>query len=138
VSDGACETILQLRQLFGDPLAGTALEEDQTAGVQQFTAALEQIVASQLPVPPLPAAPVQPPCRACPSSIDVAYSEFAPTDGPLQTAALRLAARSLDQTANDLEEQALFAEADELRAAATRLRARARLSSCSTAQRPLQ
>jgi hypothetical protein len=117
--NGAYETIVQLRQLFGDPLAGTVLEGAEGSDVNQFSAALEHVVSSEPPAT----------CML-PSSAAMAMSrsEMAPTGGPLQTSALRDAARSLDQTANDLEEQALYAEADELRAVATRLRLRARLS----------
>lgn len=147
------EEILRLRRLMGDPFRGTLLEStgesEGKSGADQFAGALRKVVqeGSALHSPDFEGqAPSREQCEAWyqellqgePNSDRFVVPSIAapPAPSPLSPAAspvasspaarLRMVARQIGQSADDLEDLGRYSEADALREVAERLRKAAR------------
>jgi len=148
--------LLELRKLFGDPLAGTALEEkdcEECDFADAVARVAEQPVPIQLPppahceediyqsapqavfnwMPPqvfidpyMPAIQPPPAIAITPPEGQRVFIYSNASVGDPHTRMLRQSARQLESVANDLEDIGLYEKADELRKSAGGLRELAR------------
>jgi hypothetical protein len=146
---GPVSALLELRKLFGDPLAGTALEAAKDCEECDFADAVTRVAempeAVQFALPPdcdadvyqaatswVPpqqayAATLPPPAVAgTPSEGQRVFIYTARAPNDVHVKLLRQSARQLEFVASDLEDLGLYEKADELRKSAVGLRELAR------------